>query len=142
MYHAVYRVVDGALVSVGRGEPPATLPGGLAAKTFAGDFDLSRFVWDTGTLAFVPRPPVERTVLTSDEFWDRLTAAELLAIEQQGWASTQAAARIRLATKIIERADALDVSLPRIRGAVQQYVDAGILTTQRANQIFAPVVQP
>lgn len=142
MYHVVYRVTDGAAVSYGRGEPPKALDASLGVKTFDGDFDLARNEWDPVALAPKPRPPVERTVLTSDEFWDRLTGAELLAIEQQGWAATQAAARIRLAEKVLTRADVLDVSLPRIRSAVQVLVTANILTAQRANEIFAPVVEP
>jgi hypothetical protein len=139
-YFAVYRIADRTLLSTGS-RLPDTLPDGLASVVVTEE-DVRTKVWDAATLTFVPRPPVERTRLTPDEFWDRMTSAELLAVEQQSWAATQAAARLRVAVKILDRAEALDVSLPRIRGAVQVFVDAGILTVRRRNEIFAPVVTP
>lgn len=140
MYYAVYRTADGSLFSTGS-RLPDTLPDGLASKEVV-EADVRTKMWDPATLAFVPRPPVERTKLTPDEFWDRLTGAELVSIEQNGYAATAAGAQIRAAVKLLDRAEVLDVSLPRIHGALQVFVTRGILTGARLNQIIAPVVTP
>ena len=140
MYYAVYRIDDGSLYSTGSVLPPV-LPPEFASKEVL-EADVRTKVWDAATLGFVPRPPVVRAVLTPDEFWDRLTGAELVAIEQAGWASTQGAAQVRTAVKSLERAEVLDVTLPRIRAALQVLVSRNLLTAARLNEITTPVVTP
>lgn len=144
LFYAVYASADGELVSMGWADDDVlpTLAPGFALTQYATMPDRDRMVWDTVQRTFVPRPPVQRAVLTPDEFWDRLTNAELVAIEQAGWASTQAAAQVRAAVKVLERAEVLDVALPRIRAALQVFVTRSLLTAQRLNEITTPVTEP
>lgn len=145
MFYVVYRVADGAEVSMGRvvaAQDLPTLPPEYGVKTYATEPDRERLVWDVTSLDYVARPPVQRAVLTPDEFWDRLTGAELVAIEQAGWASTAAGAQVRAAVKSLERAEVLDVSLPRVRAALQVFVTRSLLTAQRLNEITTPLVEP
>jgi hypothetical protein len=141
MFYAVYVTATGALFSTGS-QVADTLPDGLSSKSYAQPVDLRLKVWDAATLDFVDRPPVERTRLTPDEFWDRLTGAELVAIEAASWAATNPAAQVRTAVKALDRAEVLDVSLARIRAALQVFVDRGLITAPRMNEIIAPVVTP
>lgn len=140
--YAVHELATGALVSIGGGEPPASVGASYGVVVFEPPLDFERKVWDPVQRTAIDRPPQQRAVLTPDEFWDRLTGAELVAIEQAGWASTQAAAQVRAAVKALERADVLDVTLPRIRQALQVFVTRSLLTSARLNEITTPAVEP
>ena len=141
MFYAVYAVATGELVSMGRGAAPV-VDAAFGVREYAQEPDRERKVWDTAATDFVPRPPVQRAVLTTDEFWDRLTGAELVAIEAASRPNTQAACQVAVAVKSLERAEVLDVTLPRIRAALQVLVNQGLLTMARLNAITTPAVDP
>jgi len=140
MYYAVYLIADGTLFSTGSVLPPV-LPPEYASKV-VDENDVRTKVWDKTLLAFVPRPPQLRAVLTPDEFWDRLTGAELVAIEAASRPNTQAGCQVAVAVKILDRAHVLDVTLQRIRAALQVLVNQRLLTNQRLNEITALVQDP
>lgn len=140
MFYAVYRIADRTLYSTGSVLPPSLPP--EFASVVVSESDARTKIWDAGTLAFVPRPPVQRAVLTPDEFWDRLTGAELVAIEQARRPNTTVGYQVSVAKEVLERAEVLDVTLPRIRAALQVFVDRSLITPARLNEITTPVVTP
>lgn len=140
-WYAVYSATTGALLSVGRGTAP-TLDAAFGVRQYAQEPDQERNLWDEGTRDYAPRPPVARAVLTPDEFWDRLTGAELVAIEAASRPNTQAGCQVAVAVKTLERAATLNVSLPRIRAALQVFVTQALLTTARLNEITTLASDP
>lgn len=145
MFYVVYRVADGTEYSLGRVARAEDLPAlqpEFGVKAYDTEPDRSRLVWDPVSLDYVARPAVQRAGLTPDEFWDRLTGAELVAIEGASRANTANGYQVAVAVKSLDRAAVLDVSLPRIRAALQVFVTRGLLTVGRLNEITTPVVEP
>lgn len=140
--YAVYAQATRELVSIGAGEPPASIDAAYGLVTFEPPVDFERKVWDPVTLMAINRPAVQRAVLTPDEFWDRLTGAELVAIEAASRANTQNGYQVAVAVKVLDRAAVLDITLPRIRAALQVFVTRGLLTSQRLDEITTPVLEP
>lgn len=138
-FYAVYRLSNGNLISLGRGPAPS-VGANFGVVTFADQPDMTQVVWDTTALTFVPRPPAQRPVLTPDEFWDRLTFAELVNIEQKKRENTPAGYRVAVAIDMLGRTEALNVSKQRIRNLLQRFVTEGCITAQRLTEITTPAV--
>jgi hypothetical protein len=138
-FYAVYRISNGNLISMGRGPAPTVGPA-FGVVTFADQPDMTQVVWDTTALTFVARPPVQRPVLTPDEFWDRLTFAELVNIEQKKRENTAAGYRVAVAVDMLSRTEVLDVSRQRIQRLLQHFVNEGCITAARLTEITTPAV--
>lgn len=138
MHHAVYRVADGALVSVGRGAPPSSLPEDLAAATFDGDFDMGANDWNAEAKAWVPKPPVAKIRFTRLEFRSRLTLQEQVALDLASQGVTEQAATLRVILGAWAAADYISTEDPRTAEGVGVLVQFGILTPERAAAVLAP----
>jgi len=136
MWHAVYRVSDGALVSIGT-VVADQLPEGLASKQIGETRPIGD--WDRATAAFVGRP-VRRDVIKPREFWQRFTQGEREALHGILATGTQPQRNRLNAFILYVSADPLvDLNDAYVQTVVSAMEQAGILSAGRAAIILGAV---
>lgn len=127
-WHAVYRLSDGALVSVGTvvADP---LPDGLAAVPVDGP--PGERTWDGATLAFKAVPG--RRVLTKTEYLERFTGDELRKIK----VAEKTNADVEVMLYRLQAAAEVRLDNPSVRSAIAGFQAMGILTAARAAEVLA-----
>lgn len=130
-WFAVYRIADGALMSVGTVVADDAT---LAAKGFAKlDLGASRpeGVWNPASLAFDPPPPAPRT-LTPSTFKQRFTLAERTAIRAAGATDMVIADYL----DILATARDVDLNDANVVAGLDYMVGQALITASRKDEIL------
>jgi hypothetical protein len=129
MWHAIYKIGNGALVSIGTvlADP---LPGGMAAKQYA-DLPGAGMAWDASVQDFVAVPPAP-VLLVPQDFMGRFTVAEETAIRAR--AMSDASMLTFLAR--VERARTVCLSHPDTIAGMNYILSLGLITAARHTEIL------
>lgn len=147
MWHAIYRLDSGALVSVASdGNVADPLPDGLGSVPYESQPDLAVVVWDDAARMFVPRPPAPaRQVISRQDFMDRIgqdtvALVEYASVERAGDppAVGMQKAQLRAWLRRFDVITEVVLTDPRTVAGIDALIAGGLLPAERRDAVLAP----
>ena len=130
MYYVLADQVTGELIQVS--SEPIIQGNGQIVKVREGNIpDLSKFEWHNNSLSFIEKNPTR--FLTQEAFARRLTESELRAIYQASKVSID----VEIWLDRFKMAKEIDLDDPFLVNGLNGLVVAGILTSERAQEILS-----
>ena len=130
MYYVLADQVTGELIQVS--SKPIIQGNGQIVKVREGEIpDLNKFEWHNNSLSFIEKNPTR--FLTQEAFARRLTESELRAIYQASKVSID----VEIWLDRFKMAKEIDLDDPFLVNGLNGLVVAGILTSERAQEILS-----
>ena len=136
--YAVYNTSTGQLVSIGT--TIDFIPANLAYNTYNRTIDLSVERWNADLRDFEPIPPRTTTKISRQTFMDRIGDDSVVAIQFASFQNDIVGASLRAWLLRYQVVTEIDVADPRTIAGVDALIAAGLIPSNKRDEILAPEV--